>query len=333
MIRKIAVNLCRAVLGATLVFSGLVKAVDPLGTQYKIRDYLTAIGLPKTGDWLTLGASVGLSALEFCLGVFLLLAIRRRQASRAALGLMLVMTVISVWLVIANPVQDCGCFGDAVRLTNGQTLGKNIVLTVCAAVLARWPLLMTRFIGPKWQWIVTHAALIGIIGFSLWCLYDLPVADFRPYSKGTDLRKALRDDAEIEKYLDFSIEDMRSGRDLTDSILAVRGAVLLLVAPQLERASDENFGEIDRLHEWASDEDVPMYCLTASGDKAIRRWIDLTGAEYPFCRTDETTLRTVIRSNPGLLLLQDGVITGKWSHHRLPAPETLENQIKQHNKT
>lgn len=131
----ILVNVCRFLLGATFVFSGFVKAVDPIGTQYKIQDYLGAVSLEGVlPDWVTLTTSVLLSALEFSLGVFILLAMRRRLVSKIIVAFMAVMTLITLWLALFNPVKDCGCFGDAIHLTNFQTLIKNIVLLAASLV-------------------------------------------------------------------------------------------------------------------------------------------------------------------------------------------------------
>lgn len=94
-----------------------------------------------------------------------------------------------------------------------------------------------------------------------------------------------------------------------------KGYTFLLISPHLDFADDSNFGSIDEIYEYATDHDYPFLCLTASTEKAIRHWQDITGAEYPFYITDETTLKTVIRSNPGLLLLKDGTIIRKWSHN------------------
>ena len=115
---------------------------------------------------------------------------------------------------------------------------------------------------------------------------------------------------------DFSI--VLHEEDITEQILEDPGYTFLLCSPHLENADDSNFGDIDQIYEYAEEHDYPFYCLTASTDEAINRWIELTGAEYPFCTTDETTLKTVIRSNPGLVLLKAGTIIGKWSHNDLP---------------
>ena len=107
--KKLIVNVCRLVLAVTFILSGFVKAVDPRGTQYKIEDYLTAMGMDGVlPEWATLALSVGQSALEFCLGIFLLFAIRRRLTSRLVLAIMLLMTPLTLWLALANPISDCG---------------------------------------------------------------------------------------------------------------------------------------------------------------------------------------------------------------------------------
>ncbi|MBR5918443.1 MAG: DoxX family membrane protein, partial [Prevotella sp.] len=211
--KSVLVNICRFVLAVVFIFSGYVKAIDPLGTQYKLQDYAEAAGelsifnyqlsiASLTPDWLTLGGSIALSALEFCLGIFLLFAIQRRLVSRLTLAFMVVMTLVTLWLAIANPIEDCGCFGDAVKLTNGQTLAKNIVLLILAVVVAWQPLRMLRFIPKSIQSIVVSLTVIFIVATSLWCLYSLPIFDFRPYHIGANIREGMEipDDAPQPKF-------------------------------------------------------------------------------------------------------------------------------------
>ena len=361
-------------LAVTFVFSGFVKAVDPLGTQYKIHDYVEAMGLaPWIPDWATLAASVLLAAAEFALGIYLLFAIRRRVVSRIMAGVMTVMTLFTVWIAAADPVKDCGCFGDAVVLTNTQTLLKNIVLLACAVVIALRPTLMPRLISRSNQWIVRNYTVLFVLAVEATSLYTLPMFDFRPYHVGADLRKGMaippgapepqfettfilrkngvtreftldnypdstwqfvdsRTVQTAEGYVppihDFSIQLCSTGEDITQQVLDRKGYTFLLVSPWLDRADDSNFGDIDRIYEYAQDNHVPFLCLTASTPKAIRHWVDMTGAEYPFCITDATTLKTVIRSNPGLLLLKDGKVVRKWSHNRLPQGDELTAPIE-----
>lgn len=370
MAKKIAVNICRALIALTFIFSGFVKAVDPIGTQYKIHDYLSAWGLDAwNADWLTLTASIALSTAEFFIGMMLLFAIQRRVVSRLALMLMTAMTILTLWIYISDPVSDCGCFGDAITLTNGQTLAKNIVLTAAAIIMAIWPLEMARLIRKNTQWIVINYTVVFILAVSGYSLYYLPQFDFRPYHVGADIKKGMeipegaeqpefvttfilekngqRKEFSLEEYPDstwtfidsrtvqtkkgyvppihdFSITTVDEGEDITEEIVADKGYSLLLVSPHLEQADDIHFDEINRLYDYTKQHGYRFLCLTASTEEAIGRWKDRTGAEYQFANTDETTLKTIIRSNPGLVLLHNGSIKGKWSHNALPdvSPQT-----------
>lgn len=360
----LCVNLCRLVVSLTFIFSGYVKAIDPLGTQYKLQDYLEVMSLaPYVPDYLTLLASVLLGGLEFSLGVFLLFAIRRRLVTRLTLLFMAVMTPLTLWLAISNPIKDCGCFGDAVVLTNWETFYKNIVLLAATIVLVMRPPMMPKFISRTNQWIVINYTILFILVSSVLSLYTLPTFDFRPYHIGANIKKGMeipegaplpefettfilekdgqRKEFTIDNYPDstwtfidsktvqtvegyvppihdFSIQATDSGEDITDSVLSYKGYSFIFVSPHLEQADDTNFGEIDGIYEYCVEHKYPFYALTASTDKGIQFWRDITGAEYNFYNTDETTLKTVIRSNPGLLLLKDGTIIGKWSHNDLP---------------
>lgn len=358
------VNLCRFAVALTFIFSGYVKAIDPLGTQYKLQDYVEVVGLTQyVPDSLTLAASVALGGLEFCLGVLLLFAIRRRLVTRLLLLFMAVMTPLTLWLAISNPIKDCGCFGDAVVLTNWETFYKNVVFLAATVLLAARPLMMPRFISRSNQWIVTTYTVLFIIVSSSMSLYTLPPFDFRPYHIGADIRKGMeipegaeqpqfettfilekdgqRKEFTLDNYPDstwtfidsktvqtsegyvppihdFSIQTMDGGEDITDSVISRQGYSFLLVSPHLEYADDSNFGEIDAIYEYSVDHGYPFYALTASTEEAVAHWRDITGAEYNFYQTDDITLKTIIRSNPGLLLLKDGVVIGKWSHNSLP---------------
>ena len=329
--RKTAVNICRIILAVTFILSGFVKAVDPLGTQYKIHDYLAAMGLAQYApDILTLAASVLLSTVEFILGICLLFAIRRRLVSRIVLWVMIAMTLITLWLAWTDPIHDCGCFGDALVLTNWQTLWKNVVLLIAAIIVWKWPILQPRLISASNQWIVVNYSVVFILFFIAGrSLYTLPQFDFRPYHIGANLREGWQRmmDGEESPYSDFFIERAEDGEDITEQVLNDEGYTFLLVAPHLEQADDSRLDQVNLMYEYCQDNGYPFYCLTASTEKAINRWCEMTGAEYPFCQTDDITLKTVIRSNPGLLLLKDGTVIRKWSHNALPSEEELTKPL------
>ena len=330
--KKLAVNIARLILAVAFILSGFVKAVDPLGTQYKIQDYLVAMGLGRLiPDFMTLSASVLLSTLEFILGICLLFAIRRRMVSKIVLVLMTAMTLLTLWLALTDPISDCGCFGDALVLTNWQTFWKNIVLLTAAVIVWRYPLLMPRLIGEANQWIVMNYSgvfiLLVIAGRSL---YTLPQFDFRPYHVGTNLRQGWQRmmEGEDSPYAEFFMELTDEGEDITEDVLNHEGYTFLLVSPHLEQADDSQLDALNQIYEYSLDNGYPFYCLTASTEKGINHWRNITGAEYPFCNTDDITLKTIIRSNPGLLLLKNGVIIRKWSHNNLPDEQDLTGELE-----
>jgi len=331
-VKKLAVNIARLILAVAFILSGFVKAVDPLGTQYKIQDYLVAMGLGRLiPDFMTLSASVLLSTIEFILGICLLFAIRRRMVSKIVLVLMTAMTLLTLWLALTDPISDCGCFGDALVLTNWQTFWKNIVLLTAAVIVWRYPLLMPRLIGEANQWIVMNYSgvfiLLVIAGRSL---YTLPQFDFRPYHVGTDLRQGWQRmmEGEDSPYAEFFMELTDEGEDITEDVLNREGYTFLLVSPHLEQADDSQLDALNQIYEYSLDNGYPFYCLTASTEKGINHWRNITGAEYPFCNTDDITLKTIIRSNPGLLLLRNGVIIRKWSHNNLPDEQDLTGELE-----
>ncbi len=372
--RIIIINLFRIVLGLTFILSGFVKAIDPLGTQYKIEDYLGVLSLGgMLPDFVTLGTSVAISAIEFTLGVLLLFAISRRVISKVTLVFMTIMTLITAWLYIANPISDCGCFGDAIHLTNGETLLKNIIMLVMTAVVVYKPRDMIRTLSNGNSTIVINYSVLFILLYAAYSLYMLPQFDFRPYHIGTNIEEGMKipegapqpefettfmmkKDGQTKEFTlenypdstwefvdsktimikegfvppihDFSILSL-NGDDLTEDILQQKGYTFLLIAPYLEKADDSNFGPIDQIYEYAEEYGYKFYCLTASGKQAIAHWQDMTGAEYPFYNTDAVTLKTIIRSNPGMLLLKDGTVIQKWSHNELPNDSELYAPLDQ----
>ena len=374
-LRITVVNVCRFVLAATFIFSGYVKAIDPLGTLYKLKDYAAAMSLNGLlPDWVLVGVAIALGALEFALGVFMLFAVRRHVVSRITLAFMTAMTVLTLWIFVADPVKDCGCFGDALKLTNGETLLKNIVLSACAALVAWRPVDMARFISRSNQWIVRYYTVAYIVITSIYCLYTLPIFDFRPYHVGMNIKQGmeipegaeqpefestflLRKNGETREFTldnypdstweyvdtrtvqtkkgyeppihDFALTSCDTGEDITEQVLTKKGYTFLLVSPRLAVADDSNFGDIDQIYEYAEENGADFYCVTASANDEIERWRDLTGAEYQFCNADETTLKTMIRSNPGLMLLKDGTIIDKWSHNALPQTDDLTAPLQQ----
>lgn len=373
IIEKVWVNACRFLLGITFVFSGFVKAVDPLGSFYKIQDYLTAFGMISWFPaYLPLFIGILLASVEFSVGVFFFTGIRKNVASILALLFMGVMTPLTLYLALANPVSDCGCFGDAWVLTNWETFAKNIVLLIAAITLFKRKKLIVRFITAKMEWMVSTYTFLFVVALSFYCLGNLPILDFRPYKIGTNIRTSMeippgakpsvfesrfilekdgkRQEFTLENYpdstwkyietrtllkekgyeppiRDFSMMNLETGEDITERVLADEGYTFLLVSPRIEDADDSNIDLINEVYDYSIEHGYGFYALTSSSEGEIELWRDKTGAEYPFCQMDDITLKTIIRSNPGLMLIKDGTVLNKWSDNQLPDEYVLVDSL------
>lgn len=370
----VAVNVCRGLLALTFLFSGFVKANDPIGTQIKLNEYLRAMGLDSLTGLTTLAAALGLAFVEFTLGVYLVIGQRRRTVSLVTVIIMAVMTALTLWIAIANPVSDCGCFGDAIVLSNGMTLAKNVVLLAAAVVVMRWYRKQPPLVHGGWAWLVTTLFPVGILVFAVYCIVALPLIDFRPYKVGVNLAEhvgggsvhpqvdvkivyqrgdetlilGIDDDdpdstwtyvetrretspapptkegnnglkeEDVLELRKFYIFNPMLDEDITEEVIMQEGYTLLLIAPNLDTADQGCAGDINELYDFALQHDIPFYCLTASDETAQQRWTDYTGAEYTYLESDEQVLQTMVRANPGLVLLKDGVIVHKWSNWKIP---------------
>lgn len=372
MVKKVIAEICRVLIGVVFIFSGTVKAVDPVGGAIKFEDYFTAFGLDVLLPF-ALMFSFCLAAIEFTLGVCMLLGVYRRYVSFLVLLFMAFMTPLTLYLAIANPVSDCGCFGDALVITNWETFYKNVVLLAASILVFIWNQRLLQIYTFRAYWFVALYSYTFCIAFAYANYKKLPIVDFRPYKVGANIPELMTipDDAPQAEYSysfiyekdgvqkEFTLDnypandttwtfvDQKSkllkpgyeppvkgftiynsaDNDITDQVLHDSKGVFLLIAPKLENASDSHLEEINSVYDFAHEYGYPFYCLTASPPKAIQEWSDNTGAEYPFCFTDETILKTIVRSNPGLVFIKDGTILAKWSHYQIPEEEEIKAVI------
>jgi uncharacterized membrane protein YphA (DoxX/SURF4 family) len=378
---KILVELSRIILGVTFIFSGFVKAVDPFGTAYKIEDYLAAFNLSSL-SFLAMTGSVLQAVVEFAMGACMLFGLYRKWNSRLMLVVMVFMTLLTLYLAIANPVDDCGCFGDALIITNWQTFYKNIILLICSVIVFIYCERISNLFTGKTYWLafLYIFIFIGLFTFHNY-LYD-PLFDFRPYKIGADIPKSMsveegkgreektylvyskdgieqeftednypwedstwvfvRMDTKIikegEKPLinDFSINKLvfdvektqvETQLDITQEVLSDSNYVFLMITPSLTNMNMSYLSSFEDVENYAKDHGYDFFCVTASTSDEIMEWSKVNTINFDFCIADGRMLKTVIRSNPGLILLKDGIVINKWADIDVPAEENLTKPL------
>ena len=326
-------TLCRLLLSLTFVFSGFVKVADPMGMTHKLHAYAAAISLHFNDNSLLLEfMAIALGTIEFVLGVYLFIGAHRHLTTRITTLFMSLFTLLTVWVYFKNPVADCGCFGDAITLTNGQTLGKNIVLLLAALVVQFCPTRHRRLITARNTWVISIYTWVYAIALGIYSLHYLPVLDFSVYQPGANIRAALMGEATAEqsdKLANFYLADARTGEDKTMDVVADTGYTFLLTVPSARTADDGCCDRINDLYDYCRDKGYAFYMATSSTGKDLADWIDRTGAAYPILQAEDTELSTMVRSTPGLLLLHNGYVVSKWSNNNLPEIDQQTANIEQ----
>ncbi len=371
-IKPYFLDFSRILAGLVFIYSGFVKGIDPLGSTYKFTDYFVAFNIEFLEPF-ALPLSVALSAAEMLIGITLLASVHMIITSWALLLFMGFFTILTFIIALTNPVADCGCFGDAIILTNWETFWKNVVLMFFVLyIFVKRKNFSPFFTKPVFEWMTAVVFLIIILGISAYSYLNLPVIDYRPFSIGADINEKMSvppdapaDEYEITLYYekdgdvrpfstdslpgsdwqwvrtestliskgyeppvtDFYIESADDGTDYTYAILDDPGYTFILVAYNLDKSSRLSIVRINRLAEWSAGYGINFICLTASTGSQIEGFITETGAEYDFYHADEITLKTVIRSNPGLLLMKNGTILAKWHYRNIPHADELKENL------
>jgi len=351
----------RVLLGCVFVFSGFVKAIDPLGSTYKFDDYFHAFGgFFESFTHISFPLAILLSTIELVIGLNLILKVQFKITSFATLAFMAVMTPLTLYIALKKDlVTDCGCFGDALVISNWATFWKNVVFILLVVVILVFQKKFRPFFVQKTQNILLGIFVVFSIGLSVYCYQHLPLIDFLPYKVGVNIPAAMLvpDDAPADKYettfiyskngqqKEFTLENYPKGdstwkfvdqksvlisegykapihdfsivtadfEDITEQVLYDIGYTYLLVMYDLSQASEKGAQKAENLYWKSLKVGAKFYALTASSDEDVQAFKLKTGVTYPFCKTDPTALKTIIRANPGLMLIKNGTITGKWN--------------------
>ena len=310
---KLLVLICRILVGVTFVFSGFVKLVDPLGSAYKFQEYFGADVLNL--EFLipyALPFSILLIIAEFMLGLMLLVGYFPKFTSWSLLAMILIFLFLTWYSAYYNKVTDCGCFGDAVKLSTWGTFYKNVVLTVLIAVVVwQWKLIAPIKSFATAQWI-SFASFVFCLYITYYVLMHLPIIDFRPYAVGKNLPEGMEYIGDEEPPIhDFFLETI-DGEDYTFKTLEAP-KVMWVVAYNLAISDEQGFVQVKMITDEAIKKGYDVYLLSSSLQEDFEAIKERFGLNMELLFGDSTTLKTIIRANPGIVTLKDGTVTGKWN--------------------
>ena len=491
---KIIRTLFRWLVGATFIFSGFVKVIDPLGYGYKIEEYLEAMHLDAIAN-IALPLAIILAVLELVIGFSLFFRQLPKLGALGALLMLCIFTPLTLWLAIANPVTDCGCFGDALVISNWQTFFKNLVLLGMSILLFIQRKKITTLYHSGIQWGIMVVVGLSTLGLGIYCLKTLPIIDFRPYHIGANIAEEMiiPEDApkdvyenrwiyerksdgervvfneydapqgnpdwtfietdhkliskgyepriknfeitplssETPKEVDLDMVELRYKREdgqqmlvdvgsipgdtsykydgyqcddcedeidvskirityrdangnehvmgvddmpvdmeyvsaiyedgnldggalskdalsliercptignLTAKVLTDDNYTFLMIALEVEDMDTEHLNEFDSIAAFAAENNMGFYCMTASASAEVEKFVDEHKPMYEIYNSDHTELKTIVRTNPGLLLIRKGTVINKWHGGNLPEVEDLRNELtgemlsEQHNQ-
>jgi len=365
-------NIARFIIGSVFIFSGFVKAIDPWGSAYKFSDYFEAFRMEFLTS-LSLVFAILLSTAELLIGLNLFLKLRMRETAWALLLFMCYFTILTLVLAIINPISDCGCFGDAIILTNWQTFFKNLIFLVPTIIIFQQrKVFITGRLSPIAEWSVSGSLTVLILLLSVYCLRNLPLIDFRPYKIGANIPELMKipegmpaDEYEtilvyekngvpkeftldspgkpwsdttwkwietknilikkgfVPPIHDFSLMSPE-GDDITDFLLSDTAYSFLIVSSNVKKINRKGLKLVNEFASHALKEGYKVYGMTSSTSKVIDQVTEDVRLAFTFYITDEITLKTMIRSNPGLMLIKEGVVLGKWHFRNVPSLQELD---------
>lgn len=383
--KNIALTLSRAIVGLLFIFSGLIKANDPLGFGYKLQEYFEVFHISFLNDYAP-AIAILLCTLEIVLGALLLLGFYAKKVAWGLLLLIIFFTFLTFYSAFFEVVTSCGCFGDAIPLTPWQSFTKDLILLAFIIVIYRKKELITpMFPGKKAQDLIAGLVLILSLGFGLYTYNFLPILDFLPYKIGNNIPSlmisppgALQDIYEItyrlknkksgeekkmtdkeyiktaiwkdtnweiigdpvnkliKKGYDVKIKDLKitdsQGTDYNKEILENPYYNLVFVAYDLSKTNQKGIGDLNALAINAADNyNVRSVLLTSNSAQSAEEFSEQNKLVMEVFYADGIPLKSMVRANPGMLLLKNGTVINKWHFHNLPSYDELAAKYFQNN--
>lgn len=384
--KNIGLKLSRLVVGLLFIFSGLIKANDPLGFGYKLQEYFEVFHISFLNDY-AVAAAILLCTLEIVLGALLLFGFYARKVAAGLLLLIIFFTFLTFYSAFFEVVTSCGCFGDAIPLTPWQSFSKDLVLLVLIIVIFRGrnmirPLIANR----KAQSIISGSVIVFALGFGLYTFNFLPVMDFLPYKTGNNIpalmlippgapadlyeitytlkNKSTGETREmtdkeyirteiwkdtnweiegeprnrlIRKGYDVKIKDLKivdsQGTDYNREILENPYYNLVIVAYDLAKSDRKGIGDLNAIAINAAENfNIRTVLLTSNSAQDAESFSNENKLVMEVFYADAVPLKSMVRANPGLLLLKDGIVVNKWHFHNLPSYDELAERYFQNNR-
>jgi uncharacterized membrane protein YphA (DoxX/SURF4 family) len=375
---KYIIHVCRLLVGVLFIISGLIKSNDTVGFAYKLEEYYAVFGTDFLISTAVLQASL-ICIVEVMLGVMLLIGYRVKATLNLLLAMIVFFTFLTFYSAYFNKVTDCGCFGDALKLTPWQSFSKDLILLVLIGILLLGRKHIQALFSPKITMVVMTIALVLNIAFPVYTLNYLPVIDFRPYAIGNDIYEQMNggrpgvydtkfvyknlqtgkdeelnkppytdeidweidttkwkfvdtkqitiDPGELAPIHDFSISNVE-GSEYTEDILNYPGTYFFLVSYDLNKADRDIQPTVNAFASACEKAGIPFIGLTAGTPEAIDVFRHEVQAPYEYYITDATQLKTMIRSNPGLMMMEGSKVIDMWHYNSFPSLEKLQSRIK-----
>jgi len=353
---------CRLLVGALFIFSSFTKGVDPLGTKYKMLDYLSVYGMTWLNDFAMVLAMFMILA-EFIVGICLVTNIFPRLAVLGATLLMLFFTTTTLFDAIYDLVPDCGCFGTAIKMSNWQTFYKNLVIDAVLIPL----ILNNKQLKNSLRWTVQFAIgcayALAFLAFEIYNYRHLPVVDFMNWKVGKQMNAEPAEESRIyltyrnkvtsetqeylspdypwndsvwmsqwefvdqrveggNNYLGFSALD-EDGNDVTENILTTEN-LLMFTSHDLSKVTEKEWSKIKEITEAAENNGFTVVWAVANPPEYVEQLREKYGFLYEVYYGDELEIKTIVRFNPGLIWLDNGLVKDKWSAIDFPVGQKLQ---------
>ncbi|MDO5315612.1 MAG: DoxX family protein [bacterium] len=346
-----ALTICRLLVGALFIFSSFTKGVDPLGTKYKMLDYLSAYHMTWLNN-LAMALAVLMILAEFIVGFCLITKMLPRLAVLGATLLMLFFTFTTLFDALYNIVPDCGCFGTAIKMSNWQTFYKNLVIDTLLIPLIMNNKLLENKLGKGVQWLIAILFALAFLGFELYNYRHLPVVDFMDWKVGKQMSASSNEETKIyltyknkatgekqeflspnypwndsvwmsewefvqqrmeggAKFLGFSALD-EDDNDVTDLILDTEN-LLMFTSHDLAKVTEKEWAKVKEITEEAGSRGYYVVWVVANEPEYVEQLREKYDFLYEVYYADALEIKPIVRSNPGLIWLDNGLVKDKWS--------------------